>query len=71
MASFKAIAAESLKDLVKNSDVVKPDMDDNRVHRYILNDKATKEKLVKGAKRDPFDFIKNSRRMELCSVAHD
>ena len=60
MASFKAIAAESLKDLVKNSDVVKPDIDDNRVHKYKLNDKATKGKLVKGAKRDPFAVIENS-----------
>ena len=60
MASFKAIEAESLKDLVKNSDNVHPNVEKNRFHQYKLNDKAAKGKLVKGAKRSPFDVIHKS-----------
>ena len=59
MASFKAIESESLTDLVKNSDIEEHNVDKNRVHKYKLNDKAAKAKLVKGAKREPFDVIKN------------
>ena len=60
MASFKAIYSESLTDLVKNSDVVEHNVDIQRVHKYKLNDKAAKGKLVKGAKREPFEVIKKS-----------
>ena len=60
MASFRAIASESLSDLVSNSGSVEPDVDTNRVHSYKLNDKAVKGKLTKGAKREPFEVIKNT-----------
>ena len=60
MASFRAILSESLSDLVTNSGSVELDVDENRVHSYKLNDKAAKNKLTKGAKREPFDVIKNS-----------
>ena len=60
MASFGAIASESLSDLVSNSGSVEPDVDINRVHSYKLNDKAVKGKLTKGAKREPFEVIKNN-----------
>ena len=46
-------------DLVKQSDIVQPIIED-RVHQYKLNDKAAKAKLVKGAKRSPFDVVKKS-----------
>ena len=60
MASFKAIKAESLKDLVKDSDNVHSNVDSNRIHQYRLNDKAVKAKLVKGAKRSPMDVVHKS-----------
>ena len=60
MASFKAIYSESLTDLVKNSDVVEHNVDSQSVHKYKLNDKAAKGKLIKGAKREPFEVIKKS-----------
>ena len=64
MACFKAIKYESLNELVKKSDIVQPDVD-NRVHKYKLNDKAAKAKLVQGAKRSPFDVVKSSSSSNL------
>ena len=45
---------------MRNSGSVEPNVDENRVNSYKLNDKAVKNKLTKGAKREPFDVIKNS-----------
>ena len=64
MAGLKALESESLKDLLINSDIVSPDVD-RRTHKYKLNDKATKAKILKGAKRCPFQ----SRSLELCGAA--
>ena len=59
MAGYKAIQSESLKDLVIKSDTVHPNID-KRMHKYKLNDKATKAKIVKGAKRCPFEVVDKS-----------
>ena len=59
MASFKALESESLRDLVKNSEVVHPNVD-KRIHKYKLNNKAAKAKIVQGAKRCPFEVKHNS-----------
>ena len=56
MAGLKALESESLKDLLINSDIVSPDVD-RRTHKYKLNDKATKAKILKGAKRCPFEVV--------------
>ena len=64
MASFKALESESLRDLVKNSEVVHPNVD-KRIHKYKLNDKAAKAKIVQGAKRCPFEVKHNSSSSNL------
>ena len=56
MAGLKALRSKSLKDLVKHSEIVNPNVD-RRTHKYKLNDKATKAKIVKGAKRCPFEVV--------------
>ena len=56
MAGYKAIESESLQDLVINSDIVHANVD-KRTHNYKLNDKAAKAKIVKGAKRCPFEVV--------------
>jgi hypothetical protein len=56
---FKDIEFECLDDIVKDSEVACPS-DEERIFKYNLDDKNAKAKLLKGAKRIPFELVKKS-----------
>ena len=56
---MKAIKAEGIIDLIQDSETRRP-IEAKRTFEYNLNEKATKNKLVKGAKRIPFEVVENS-----------
>ena len=55
----KAIEMNTIEDFIKESEVVKYD-EDCRTFQYKLNDKSAKQKLIKGAKRIPFEIVDKS-----------
>ena len=58
----QAIIYKCIEDVVKDSEIVymKDKKDRKRVFEYNLNDKNAKSKLLKGAKRIPFELVKNT-----------
>ena len=54
----------TMEDHIKNSDIFK-NSDNARVFKYELNEKATKSKLIKGAKKNPFEVEENSTTSNL------
>ena len=64
MASLKALECDNIMSLVNDSELDKFN-DVKRTFEYKLNDKAAKAKLVKGAKRVPFDIFENSTSSNL------
>ena len=59
-----AIEATSMKEFVKDSEVMQS-KEKSRRFEYELNDKAAKAKLVKGAKRLPFEVVDKSSSSNL------
>ena len=59
MSAAKALEMQGIQELVEESEQVKP-IDKKRTFEYNLDDKSTKSKLLKGAKRVPFEIIENS-----------
>ena len=60
----KAIEFETVEDFVMDSEVINR-KDNRRTFEYDLDDKAAKAKLLKGAKRIPFEIVKNSSSSNL------
>jgi hypothetical protein len=58
------IEIKSVEDLVKDSVIVNC-TDTARKFEYKMNDKAAKGKLLKGAKRNPFEVVENSSSSNL------
>ena len=56
---MKAIKAEGIIDLIQDSETRRP-IEGKRTFEYNLNEKAAKNKLIKGAKRIPFEVVENS-----------
>ena len=56
MADMKALKSENIIDLVKDSEIKSPS-EVKRTFEYNLNDKSAKAKLLKGARRIPFDIV--------------
>ena len=54
----KSIEFDSVEDLVKDSEAVY--LGSRRKFEYDLNDKNSKSKLLKGAKRPPFEIVKKN-----------
>ena len=60
----KAIELGSIEDVVKDSELI--DVDERRRQfEYKLNDKNAKSKLLKGAKRLPFEVVQKSTSLNL------
>ena len=53
-----AIEMKSIQDVVDDSEILRT-TENRRTFEYNLNDKNAKSKLVKGAKREPFDVVHN------------
>ena len=53
-----------IKEIVQDSEVIKTG-DNRRTFEYNLNDKAAKSKLLKGARRDSFEVVKNQTSCNL------
>ena len=60
----KAIEKPSLECIVRDSELVKAN-DNERAFNYEINEKAAKNKLIKGAKRSVFEIVKNSSSSNL------
>ena len=54
----------SIEDMIKDSEVIIC-IDKRRTFKYELNDKAAKAKLIKGAKRIPFEIVEKSASSNL------
>ena len=59
MSSNKALESEVITDLVKDSEL-EPQGEESRTFVYNMSDKAAKNKLIKGAKRPPFEMVENT-----------
>ena len=59
-----SITELDIVDLVKDSEIAKQ-TDVKRTFEYNLSDKAAKAKLIKGARRKPFDVVENSSSSNL------
>ena len=59
MTAVKSLEMKGIQELVEESELVKP-TEMKRTFEYNLDDKAGKSKLLKGAKRVPFEIIDNS-----------
>ena len=55
----KAIEFTSIDEFVKDSEVINYS-DKKRKFEYDLNEKSAKSKLIKGAKRGPFEMVKKT-----------
>ena len=64
MSTMKALDFKSVQELIKDSEVVIPN-EKKRSFEYNLNDKAAKSKLLKGAKRKPFEIKENTASCNL------
>ena len=60
----KSIEMDGIKDIVEQSEIMKTE-ESRRTFQYNLNDKAAKSKLLKGAKRDSFEVVKNQTSSNL------
>ena len=52
-----------MQEIVVDSDDIKANS--NRLFNYNLNDKTAKAKLLKGAKRNPFEIVRNKGSINL------
>ena len=59
MSDSKALEMKCVKDLVADSEVASPVVS-KRSFEYNLNDKSAKTKLLKSAKRKPFEIVEHS-----------
>ena len=58
MISVNAIEMNSIQEVVDDSEVIKLP-ENRRIFEYNLNDKNAKNKLIKGAKKEPLDVVLN------------
>ena len=59
MTDLKTLEMKCVKDLVADSEVASPVVS-KRSFEYNLNDKSAKTKLLKSAKRKPFEIVEHS-----------
>jgi hypothetical protein len=64
MTGIKQIDMNCIEDIVNDSEVMKSS-ENRRTFEYNLNDKAAKGKLLKGAKRDSLEVVKNQTSTNL------
>ena len=60
-----AIEFDSVEDVVKDSEEVMSYKEKQRIFDYDIKDKNIKSKLLKGAKRGPFEMVKNTGSVNL------
>ena len=61
----EVVEFHSVDELLKDSEVINYNNEGSRQFKYELGDKQTKAKLMKGARRSPFEAVKNTGSVNL------
>ena len=64
MVPERALEMKNLQELIEDSELVQPS-DIKRSFEYNLSDKTAKSKILKGAKREPFEIVSNDSSSNL------